>query len=118
MGKKRKKEEAKRRRHKGKALWLVVLIAAAIGFSAWGWLKSTGPRQISNSATSVSSGYIRVETGTPLSPVLFVGKTAASYQVAHEIPDVLDQIYCYCQCDRHMGHKSLLSCFVDSHAAT
>lgn len=118
MGKKQKGKKAERRRRKGKAPWLIVVIALVVGISAWGWFKSAGPSRISDNAASVSSGYIRVETGTPLSPALFVGKTARAYQVAHEIPDVLDQIYCYCQCDRHMGHKSLLSCFVDSHAAT
>ncbi|MBI2999509.1 MAG: hypothetical protein HYY46_13835 [Deltaproteobacteria bacterium] len=41
-----------------------------------------------------------------------------AYQVAQEIPDILDQLYCYCECDKHMGHLTLLSCFVDSHAAT
>jgi hypothetical protein len=33
-------------------------------------------------------------------------------------PDVLDQLYCYCHCDRPpFLHKSLLSCFTDRHGA-
>ena len=47
-----------------------------------------------------------------------MGKAAAAHRVAREIPDVLDQLYCYCGCDKHQGHKSLLSCFTDGHAAT
>ena len=58
------------------------------------------------------------EKGTPLSPSLFVRQIARAYQVAQEIPEILDQLYCYCECDKHLGHHSLLSCFVDSHAAT
>ncbi|MBI5894340.1 MAG: hypothetical protein HZB79_11995 [Deltaproteobacteria bacterium] len=52
-----------------------------------------------------------------LSPDLFKGKTAYTYQIAKEIPDVLDNIYCYCNCQMHSGHKSLLSCYTDKHAA-
>jgi hypothetical protein len=60
----------------------------------------------------------RRETRPTLDPALFVGKAAVAHRVAREIPDVLDQLYCYCQCDRHQGHKSLLSCYTDGHAAT
>jgi hypothetical protein len=41
-----------------------------------------------------------------------------AHQVAREIPDVLDRLYCYCGCDKHAGHESLLSCYTDNHAAT
>ncbi|MBI2876545.1 MAG: hypothetical protein HYY20_06660 [Candidatus Tectomicrobia bacterium] len=57
------------------------------------------------------------ETRPTLSPTLFAGKTAMAYQVAREIPEVLDQLYCYCQCQESHGHKSLLTCYVDNHAA-
>lgn len=52
-----------------------------------------------------------------LSPDLFKGKTAYTYQIANEIPDILDSLYCYCYCQKHSGHKSLLSCYTDKHAA-
>jgi len=52
-----------------------------------------------------------------LSPDNFKGKTAYTYQIANEIPEVLDNIYCYCHCQKHSGHKSLLSCYTDKHAA-
>jgi hypothetical protein len=60
----------------------------------------------------------RRETRPTLDPALFVRKAAASHRVAREIPDVLDQLYCYCRCDKHLAHKSLLSCYTDGHAAT
>jgi hypothetical protein len=63
------------------------------------------------------SAYVRRETKNTLSPALFVGKIETAYQVAQDIPDVLDHLYCYCQCDKHAGHKSLLSCYTDNHAA-
>jgi hypothetical protein len=60
----------------------------------------------------------RRETRPTLDPARFVGKARAAHQVAREIPDVLDRLYCYCECDKHMGHRSLLSCYTDGHAAT
>jgi uncharacterized protein YbaR (Trm112 family) len=64
-----------------------------------------------------SEGYVRREKKPVLSPALFVGQTARAYRIAQEIPDILDQLYCYCECDKHLGHKSLLSCFTDDHGA-
>jgi hypothetical protein len=57
------------------------------------------------------------ETKPVVSPALFVGKTAATYRTAQENPDLLDAMYCYCHCSESIGHKSLLSCFTDNHAA-
>jgi uncharacterized protein with PCYCGC motif len=61
--------------------------------------------------------YVRRETKSTLSSALFVGKTASAYRLAEEIPDVLDHLYCYCHCDKSIGHITLLSCFTDTHAA-
>ena len=60
----------------------------------------------------------RRETRATLDPARFVAKARVAHQVAREIPDTLDGLYCYCECDKHMGHKSLLSCYTDGHAAT
>lgn len=56
------------------------------------------------------------ETRPTLSPARFTGKTASTYEIAREIPEVLDSLYCYCDCKKHFGHKSLLTCYVDDHA--
>lgn len=64
-----------------------------------------------------ASGLPR-ETRPTLDPDRFVGKARLGHQVAREIPEVLDQLYCYCYCDRTVGHRSLLSCYTDGHAAT
>ena len=52
-----------------------------------------------------------------LSPDKFMGPAKDAYQVAQEIPNTLAQLPCYCYCDMHMGHKSLHSCFEDTHAS-
>lgn len=57
------------------------------------------------------------ETRLTMSPSNFTGDTARSYRIAREIPEALDSLHCYCECNKHSGHKSLLTCYVDEHAA-
>lgn len=57
------------------------------------------------------------ETRPTLSPLNFTGETAKAYAIAKEIPEIIDSLYCYCDCKKHYGHKSLLTCYVDEHAA-
>lgn len=97
----------------------LVIGAAVLGGGAWMYMKAPSRSVDSNlkSGLRPASAYVRRETKTPLSPALFVGQTQTSYRVAQEIPDVLDQMYCYCECDKHSGHVTLLSCFTDDHAA-
>ena len=60
------------------------------------------------------------ETRTPLDPGQFNDfRVKEAYRVAKEIPWVLDSIYCFCMCKESPAfrHKSLLSCYVDNHAA-
>lgn len=44
-------------------------------------------------------------------------RIAEVYTMAAQIPQVLDGLYCYCDCSRHSGHRSLLTCFQDDHGA-
>ena len=41
---------------------------------------------------------------------------AHAYELAAKIPDVLNQLPCYCYCER-IGHKSLHTCFESTHGA-
>ena len=59
----------------------------------------------------------RRETRPTLDPAAFTGQAAVAYAVAREIPEVLDQLRCYCACEQY-GHVSLLSCYTDGHGAT
>jgi len=56
------------------------------------------------------------QTGLPktLDPSLFRGKAKQSYQIAKEIPEVLAQMPCFCECEAY-GHENLLDCFIDRH---
>jgi hypothetical protein len=56
------------------------------------------------------------KTGLPktLDPNLIKGKDRQGYQVAKEIPEILAQLPCFCDCEA-IGHESLLDCFIDEH---
>ncbi len=60
------------------------------------------------------------EARQTLDPNLFNDpRVRKAYQIAKDIPWVLDSIYCYCMCEESPAfkHKSLLSCYVDNHAS-
>lgn len=65
---------------------------------------------------AASKGLRGGETRPALAPSNYTGITAEAYRAAVEIPEVIDSLYCYCDCEKHFGHKSLLTCFVDEHA--
>lgn len=45
-------------------------------------------------------------------------KVQSTYRKAQEVADRLDQMYCYCHCQKStLAHKSLLTCFQSRHAA-
>ena len=58
------------------------------------------------------------KTGLPktLDPNLFKRKAKEAYQIVKEIPEVLAQIPCFCECEDY-GHENLLDCFIDNHGA-
>jgi hypothetical protein len=87
----------------------LVGLPAVVGGGVW-WLSSPPPRE--------ASSIRRREMRPTLEPSRFTGKVALAHQAAREIPDVLDQLHCYCGCDRSVGHVSLLSCYTDNHAVT
>jgi hypothetical protein len=62
----------------------------------------------------------RGETRATLDPGMFNDPMVKeAYRIAKEVPWVLDSIYCFCKCEESpvFKHKSLLSCYVDNHAA-
>jgi len=98
------------------ALLAVIALSVGAGLVRRAQTPPAGPAISSSPATSTTPA--RRETRPTLDPAQFVGKAAAAHRVAREIPDVLDQLYCYCGCDKSQGHKTLLSCYTDGHAAT
>ena len=42
-----------------------------------------------------------------------------AYEAARRYPDLIDRIHCFCECmeNQQEGHKTLLTCFTNEHAA-
>ena len=52
-----------------------------------------------------------------LSPALFTGEAAKAYQIAQEVPELLERMPCYCGCYVNPGHRNNLDCYTDRHGA-
>jgi hypothetical protein len=54
-----------------------------------------------------------------LPPSRYAGydRIVRAYEAAQLAPQVLDGLYCYCQCREHFGHRSLLECFQSEHGS-
>lgn len=89
---------------------IAALLLAALVFASCQSQSGEAPKK------GGSQGFKGGETRATLPPSHYAGDTALAYQAALEIPEVLDSLYCYCDCEKHSGHKSLLSCYVDEHA--
>jgi hypothetical protein len=101
-------EHARHRRH---ALQVLAFVPVALaGGLTWPGCSRQGP-----AVEAAAAG--RRERRPTLDPALYIGKARRAHEVAREIPDVLDQLRCYCHCEG-IGHVSLLSCYTDGHAAT
>jgi hypothetical protein len=99
---------------------LPIIIAVVIVIFIGGYFYDQHSRDYSMAIKDVSAADIDAlrggETRPTLSPALFIGKAARTYKIARENPELIDSIYCYCNCKKSFGHKSLLTCFVDKHA--
>ena len=59
-------------------------------------------------------------TGAAVLPATAVPNTPGAleaYEAAHRYPQVLDGLYCHCECAKNFGHRSLLTCFESDHGA-
>ncbi len=99
---------------------LPIIIAVVIVIFIGGYFYDKHSRDYPIAIKDVSAANIDAlrggETRPTLSPALFIGKAARAYKIARKNPELIDSIYCYCNCKQSFGHKSLLTCFVDKHA--
>jgi hypothetical protein len=99
---------------------LLIVVAAALVVVSGG---ATGP--------AANTGHSRPQDKTPpyheqasteslpatLEPSQFQANRVAfaAYTLAARVKQVLYQVPCYCGCDRHDHHQSLLDCFTSTH---
>jgi hypothetical protein len=53
-----------------------------------------------------------------LDPSAYAGEARQAYQIARDHPALLAQLHCCCGCDKVLGHRNLLDCYRDKHAAS
>jgi hypothetical protein len=96
----------------GMPLPIVILIAAVVAAGVWMLLT---PRTASAQHPTPRPGI----TAAKVLPASNFAQpdVAQTYAQAKEIPEVLDGIYCHCDCHIHAGHRSLLSCFESEHGS-
>jgi hypothetical protein len=98
----------------------IILVLVALVLIQQASSQSPGTAQSGN-AESVPSYHKEVPEGPlpdTLAPSLFDNVTVRNaYSVASGMKKILYQQPCYCHCDVHEGHGSLLDCFVSNHTA-
>lgn len=106
--------------------WLGVAVVVALAGLLWVWRSANQPAPEPATADNSAQEPIPdallqnlfVNTGETLPPEIFSDPTArAAYQVAKDIPEVLEQLPCYCGCMKEYGHKNNLFCFMDGHGS-
>ncbi len=91
------------------AALLAILVLAAQGRGHG--TASHHPTPRSDAATTQARKIV------PASAYAAYPRIQETYREAALVPQVLDGIYCYCECKEHMGHYSLLDCYKSDHAA-
>jgi len=81
------------------------------------------PTPASTSASATNGCKTCKEQRPTLDPQRFAKlperEVQAGYEIARKIPATLDRIHCFCECAESpmFRHKTLLTCFTDTHAA-
>ena len=80
-----------------------------------------GYRLMNRNAEPVAHPEVRASAPTAkvLQASVFASQpdVARVYAMAEQIPQVLDGLYCHCECAEHSDHYSLLTCFESDHGA-
>ena len=93
---------------------LGLTVAALLILAGIAWVSLRGTNESSPPEQAVEN----TKAAGVLSPALFTDEKArAAYQTAKDIPEVLEQLPCFCGCMMNMGHKNNLFCFMDQHGS-
>ncbi|OYV68073.1 MAG: hypothetical protein B7Z74_08780, partial [Deltaproteobacteria bacterium 21-66-5] len=101
------------RQHRSYLPWVIATLAIVgiIALAAPHRASGQHPTPRSDAATTQAQQIV------PASSFVAYPRVQEIYREAARIPAVLDGIYCYCGCERNMGHYSLLDCYQSNHAA-
>jgi len=109
---------------RGAGLALAILAAVAVAFLFLEDEAKPPETPVTESAASGVPPFHRSAEEAKPFPVLQdpgryqIPVVSQAYRIAREIPEVLAQQPCYCNCGDSFGHGSLLDCFASDHGAT
>jgi hypothetical protein len=107
-----KSKQSKQTKPQSKAVWLILGGLILLGGIAWFSMRT--------SDTQPQETQVQMPPPlklTTLPPSMFLGRAREAYQAALDIPEVLQQVQCYCGCKLSAGHENNLFCFTDGHGA-
>ncbi len=96
---------------------VVIAICATLAISLAGGLLWHRHQIRAAEALAASQNYANLPLIT-LDPQAFQGEARDTYRIARENPALLAKLHCYCNCDVRLGHRNLLDCYRDTHAAS
>lgn len=101
------------KRKRARTLWITggVIVAALVLWAVGG--------QVGGDTVTHPEPRADVTNDYVVPPARFAQyeRVADVYRAAERVAPVLDGLYCYCHCEGHAGHRSLLICFESDHAA-
>jgi hypothetical protein len=96
----------------GKAPWVIAAAAAAGLAAVLVVSRPAGASGHPEPRTGITAAKILVGDAIPRTP-----GAAEAYTAARSAAATLDGVYCHCDCSKHAGHRSLLTCFESEHGA-
>lgn len=94
-------------------VWIYGLLLILAIVAVW---RFAGPRTAMAAHPQPRAG-ITAEQVVPPQRYSSDQRIARVYAMAARIPNVLDGLYCHCECSKHSDHRSLLTCFESDHGA-
>jgi len=95
-----------------KLLWIIAGLAGAAVVGLLGTKPAGGLVVHPEPRRGVTAERVLPPGAVPNTP-----GAAEAYAAARSVPHVLDGVHCYCECAKHFGHRSLLTCFESDHGS-
>jgi hypothetical protein len=95
-----------------KAPWIVAAAAAAALVAVVFYTRPASGSIHPDPRPGITGAKILPDVAIPRNP-----GALEAYAAARRAAATLDGVYCHCDCSKHAGHRSLLTCFESNHGA-
>lgn len=96
----------------GKVPWIVAAAAGVALVAVVVLTRPAGAETHPDPRPGITAATILPDPAIPRTP-----GALEAYAAARAVPNVLDGLYCHCDCSKHSNHRSLLTCFESDHGA-